>query len=68
MTSVAPKTQLPSPSDSASNTDIANQLVISKRTVQGHLSSIFNKLGVGSRTEAIFQAVKKGLLSFQELG
>lgn len=50
-----------------SNSDIANQLFISRRTVQGHLSGIFNKLGVGSRTEAIFQAVKRGWLSFEEL-
>lgn len=50
-----------------SNSDIAKELFINVRTVQGHLSSIFNKLGVGSRTEAIFQAVKKGWLSFEEL-
>lgn len=50
-----------------SNKDIAGQLFISVRTVQGHLASIFNKLGVGSRTEAIFQAVKRGHLSLEEL-
>jgi len=50
-----------------SNNDIASELFVSKRTVQGHLSSIFNKLGVGSRTEAVFQAVKGGWLSFEEL-
>ena len=50
-----------------SNSDIADALFINVRTVQGHLSAIFNKLGVGSRTEAIFQAVKKGWLSFEEL-
>jgi len=50
-----------------SNKDIAGQLFISVRTVQGHLASIFNKLGVGSRTEAIFQAVKRGCLSLEEL-
>jgi len=49
------------------NKDIATKLFISKRTVQGHLGSIFNKLNVGSRTEAVFQAVKRGLLSFKEL-
>jgi len=48
------------------NRDIAGELFISTRTVQGHLSSIFNKLGVGSRTEAIFQAAKRGWLSFEE--
>lgn len=50
-----------------SNKDIANQLFISIRTVQGHLNSIFNKLGVGSRTEAIFHGAKKGWLSFEDL-
>ncbi len=50
-----------------SNQNIANELFISMRTVQGHLTSIFNKLAVGSRTEAIFQAVKRGWLSFKEL-
>ena len=50
-----------------SNKDIAAELFVSMRTVQGHLSSIFNKLGVGSRTEAVFQAVKRGWLSFEEL-
>jgi DNA-binding NarL/FixJ family response regulator len=50
-----------------SNADIANELFISARTVQGHLSSIFNKLSVSSRTEAVFQAVKRGWLSFEEL-
>lgn len=50
-----------------SNKDIAAKLYISSRTVQGHLSSIFNKLGVGSRTEAVFQAVKGGWLSFNDL-
>ena len=50
-----------------SNSDIADKLFINVRTAQGHLSSIFNKLGVGSRTEAVFQAVKRGWLSFEEL-
>lgn len=50
------------------NKDIAEELCISIRTVQGHINSIFHKLGVGSRTEAIFQSVKKGWLSFEDLG
>ncbi len=50
-----------------SNNDIAGALCINVRTVQGHFSSIFSKLKVGSRTEAIFHAVKKGWLSFEEL-
>jgi two-component system, NarL family, response regulator LiaR len=49
------------------NQDIANSLCISIRTVQGHVNGIFHKLGVGSRTEAIFQSVKRGWLSFEDL-
>jgi NarL family two-component system response regulator LiaR len=49
------------------NKDIADNLCISIRTVQGHINSIFHKLGVGSRTEAIFQSVKRGWLSFEDL-
>jgi len=49
------------------NKDIADTLSISVRTVQGHIRSIFHKLKVGSRTEAIFLSVKKGLLSFDDL-
>ena len=47
------------------NRDIAEQLGVSTRTVEGHLTSIFNKLGVSSRTEAIVQAAAQGLLDLQ---
>jgi NarL family two-component system response regulator LiaR len=50
-----------------SNQDIAYALSISIRTVQGHINGIFKKLNVGSRTEAIFQSVKKGIISFDNL-
>lgn len=35
------------------NKDIARELSLSTRTIEGHLSHIFAKLGVSSRTEAI---------------
>ena len=51
-----------------SNKEIAEELVLSVRTVEAHLGSIFNKLGVGSRTEAIIQALKKGWVDLETLG
>ncbi|HNP34642.1 MAG TPA: alpha/beta fold hydrolase [Woeseiaceae bacterium] len=40
----------------ASNVKIAERLAISEKTVRNHLSSLFQKLGVHSRTEAIVLA------------
>jgi len=42
------------------NREIADELFLSVRTVEAHLSSIFNKLGVGSRTEAVVYCLKRG--------
>lgn len=50
-----------------SNMEIAESLTLSVRTVQTHLRSIFNKLGVGSRSEAIVYGLKKGWLTLEEL-
>lgn len=47
------------------NREIAEALRVSTRTVEGHLTSIFNKLGVSSRTEAIVQAASRGILDFR---
>ncbi len=43
-----------------SNKEIAEKLSVSVRTVEAHLGHIFTKLDVGSRTEAIIFALKKG--------
>ncbi|MCE1254307.1 MAG: response regulator transcription factor [Anaerolineae bacterium] len=45
------------------NKAIGVQLSISDRTVQNHLSNIFNKLQAESRTEAVMRAVSLGLIS-----
>ena len=43
-----------------SNAAIARQLVVTKRTVQNHVSNIYGKLGVTSRTEAALVAIGRG--------
>lgn len=50
-----------------SNKDIAESLNISLRTVQAHMRSIFNKIGVGSRSEAIVCGLKKGWFSLEDI-
>jgi DNA-binding NarL/FixJ family response regulator len=42
------------------NRAIGSDLGISHRTVQGHLASVYGKLGVNSRTEAVTEALKRG--------
>ncbi|MGD1996451.1 MAG: response regulator transcription factor [Anaerolineae bacterium] len=42
------------------NYDIAQQLYISVRTVEAHLTHIYNKLGVSSRTEAVVYGIQQG--------
>ncbi|MEJ2737280.1 MAG: response regulator transcription factor [Anaerolineae bacterium] len=49
-----------------SNRDIAHELEISMRTVQTHLSNVFNKMGVGSRTEAVMLGLRKGLITLED--
>jgi DNA-binding NarL/FixJ family response regulator len=42
------------------NRAIGYELGISHRTVQGYLASIYGKLGVSSRTEAVTEAIRRG--------
>jgi len=51
----------------AANKEIARSMGLSVRTVEAHLRSIFAKLLVGSRTEAVVFAVKAGLLRLEEV-
>ena len=43
------------------NKEIANELVVTERTVKFHVSSILMKLGAGNRTEAVAIATRHGL-------
>ena len=45
-----------------SNKEIADQLTISEKTVKAHLRSIFRKLEVGDRAQAVAYAMRKGLV------
>jgi len=42
------------------NKEIGARLLISDRTVQGHLARIYGKMGVASRTEAVTEGLKRG--------
>ena len=44
------------------NKEIALRLSISDHTVKFHISSILGKLGVSSRTEAVTQGIRMGLI------
>lgn len=43
------------------NKSIARELDISEGTVKAHLASVYQALGVGNRTEAVYAAAKMGL-------
>lgn len=50
-----------------SNKDIAQELFITDRTVKAHLSSIFSKMGVASRTEALVEGLRMGWITLDDL-
>lgn len=51
-----------------SNKEIGGELSLSARTVQVHLAHIFGKLQVTSRTEAVICALRRALLSLDDIG
>jgi len=50
------------------NAAIAEQLVVTKQTVQNHVSNIYGKLGVTMRTEAALYAIRRGLVQVSLTG
>jgi len=48
------------------NRDIAGYLSLTEGTVKGYFVNIFGKMGVGSRTEAVLEAIKRGWVSAEE--
>ena len=49
------------------NKEIAEKLDLSVPTVKAHLVNIFNKMGVGSRTEAVLQGLRRGWVKLENL-
>lgn len=50
-----------------SNKEIGDKLFASERTIQSHFTSIFQKLEVGSRIEAVVKAIKEGWLTLDDV-
>lgn len=48
--------------DGLPNREIATALAISEHTVKFHLASIFGKLGVSTRTEAVHRGLRLGVI------
>ncbi len=53
--------------DGLSNAEIANKLVISEKTVKGHVSNILSKLHMMDRTQAAVFAWQQGFVSRREV-
>jgi len=49
-----------------SNKDIASVVFLNVRTVKAHLTNIFNKMGVGSRTDAIIKGLREGYVTLDD--
>jgi len=49
------------------NKEIGHELDISLPTVKAHLVNVFNKMGVGSRTEAVLHALRRGWIDIGDV-
>lgn len=50
-----------------SNKEIASELFLSVHTIESHLTSIFNKLGVGSRIEAVMEGLRHDWFTLEDI-
>ncbi|WP_342610159.1 helix-turn-helix transcriptional regulator [Thermanaerovibrio velox] len=50
-----------------SSKEIASRLIISDRTVQAHLASVYQKLGARNKTEALLLGLKHGFMTLDQL-
>jgi DNA-binding NarL/FixJ family response regulator len=50
-----------------SNSDIADQLSLSKATVQNYVSNIYAKLGIETRAEAMLYAMRNKLVDIKDV-
>lgn len=50
-----------------SNKEVAAEMKLSIRTVQGNVQELFKKLGANSRTEAVINALKKKLVTLEDV-
>ena len=51
-----------------SSKEVAEQLFVSKRTVDFHLANIYDKLNVTNRVQAFREATRRGLITFNVIG
>jgi DNA-binding NarL/FixJ family response regulator len=49
------------------NREIASELAVSTRTVQLRLTRLFETLSVGSRTEAVVEAIRANLITLDDV-
>ena len=49
------------------NKQIAEKLCLSLRTVKAHMSNIFTKMNVASRSEALVESLKSGLITLEDI-
>jgi len=49
------------------NKEIAKKLCLSLRTIKAHMSNIFTKMNVASRSEALVEALRSGLISLEDI-